>query len=201
MSDRDALQDRKRGLEEEYFRKQEKALIEKLKQQVAQERERKQLVEATGVSDQKLLDMLQELGFTPDTVRLLHLVPLVQLAWVDGDIAKSERDMILEAAGLYGVEPGSQAHQQLTTWLDHCPTGQFFKSALLIARAMLQALSAEEQVGSGQNLVTLCTRLAKVSGGVFGIGSISSKEQALLEHITTELTRTREAAVERAFKD
>ncbi|MCI0347967.1 MAG: hypothetical protein L0Z53_00950 [Acidobacteriales bacterium] len=42
MSDRDALQDRKRGLEEEYFRKQEKALIEKLKQQIAQERERKQ---------------------------------------------------------------------------------------------------------------------------------------------------------------
>ncbi len=200
MSDRDAFQDRKRGLEEEYFRKQEKALIEKFKQQLARETERERLVEATGISDQKLLDVLQELGFTPDTVRLLHLVPLVQVAWVDGDVAKGERDMIMEAAGLYGVEPGSPAYQQLTTWLEHCPNDQFFEGALLIVRAVLQALPAEEQVGSGQDVVGLCTHLAKVSGGVFGIGSISSKEQALLEHITTELTRTREAAVERALK-
>jgi tellurite resistance protein len=200
MPERDAFQDRERGLEEEYFRKREKALIEKFKQQVAQETERKQLVEATGVSDQKLLDTLQELGFTPDTARLLHLVPLVQVAWVDGDVTKSERDMIMEAAGLYGVEPNSSVYQQLTTWLDRCPTDQFFESALLIVRAMLQALPAEEQASSEQELVALCTRLAKVSGGVFGIGSISSKEQALLEHITTELTRTREAAVGRALK-
>jgi hypothetical protein len=200
MPERDAFQDRERGLEEEYFRKREKALIEKFKQQVAQETERKQLVEATGVSDQKLLDTLQELGFTPDTARLLHLVPLVQVAWVDGDVTKSERDMIMEAAGLYGVEPNSPVYQQLTTWLDRCPTDQFFESALLIVRAMLQALPAEEQVSSEQELVALCTRLAKVSGGVFGISSISSKEQALLEHITTELTRTREAAVGRALK-
>ena len=200
MPERDAFQDRERGLEEEYFRKREKALIEKFKQQVAQETERKQLVEATGVSDQKLLDTLQELGFTPDTARLLHLVPLVQVAWVDGDVTKSERDMIMEAAGLYGVEPNSPVYQQLTTWLDRCPTDQFFESALLIVRAMLQALPAEEQASSEQELVALCTRLAKVSGGVFGISSISSKEQALLEHITTELTRTREAAVGRALK-
>ena len=106
----------------------------------------------------------------------------------------------MEAAGLYGVEPGSSAYQQLTTWLEHCPNDQFFEGALLIVRAVLQALPAEEQVGSGQDVVGLCTHLAKVSGGVFGIGSISSKEQALLEHITTELTRTREAAVERALK-
>ena len=127
-------------------------------------------------------------------------MPLVQVAWVDGDVTKSERDMIMEAAGLYGVEPNSPVYQQLTTWLDRCPTDQFFESALLIVRAMLQALPAEEQVSSEQELVALCTRLAKVSGGVFGISSISSKEQALLEHITTELTCTREAAVGRALK-
>ena len=51
-----------------------------------------------GLSDPGLLQELQSLGFTTDTVALLPLVPLVQVAWADSGITPAERDLIVQIA-------------------------------------------------------------------------------------------------------
>jgi hypothetical protein len=186
MQDKNAFDERKRGMEEEYFRKKEQDLVARMRRQGELEAERQRMAEVIGVSDQDVLRDLQELGYTPDTVMLLHLAPLVQVAWAGGNVTRRERELIIGMARSRGIEEGSRADQQLTNWLDRQPSDEFFQSALRIIRAMLQAMPPEEREASKHDLVSHCASIAAVSGGVLGFGKISNAEQKLLERIATE---------------
>ena len=74
MTEDNPLADRGRALEEDYFRKKDRELIEKMRAADAAAKARKELGASTGLSDPALLDELQQLGFTPETVPLLPLI-------------------------------------------------------------------------------------------------------------------------------
>src|SRR3990172_9350202 len=107
MPDRDAFPGRGRSLEEDYFRKKDRELIEKIRLAAAAEQVRKDLGRKTGLDAPELLQELHDLGFTPDTVGLLPLVPVIQMAWAEGGIKTAERELILRLARSRGVEVGS----------------------------------------------------------------------------------------------
>ena len=77
VADKDVLAERGRSLEDEYFRRREKELIQKMQQRAEDEAARRRLGEQMGVADEDILRDLQALGYSPETVMLLHLVPLV----------------------------------------------------------------------------------------------------------------------------
>src|SRR6476661_4288439 len=130
MADRDLWEERRRSYESEYFQRRERELIEKMRQRAAREGERQDMAEQIGVVDDDILAALHDLGYSRDTVMLLHLVPLLQVAWVDGSVSADERAGILDAARLRGVEEGSPAHRQLLGWLDRRPPEGFFEDTL-----------------------------------------------------------------------
>ncbi len=78
--------------EEEYFHKQELEVIDKMRRKAQTAALRQRLAERAGIADDELLADLEALGYTVETVMLLHLVPLVQTAWAEGSIHKRERD-------------------------------------------------------------------------------------------------------------
>jgi hypothetical protein len=187
---RDIFDDRKKGQEEDYFRKKERELIEKMRRRREAETERQQMAEALGVGDDEVLRDLQEMGYTRELVPLLHLVPLVQVAWAEGNVSQRERELILQAARSHGVEPGSLPDQKLDEWLDQRPSGEFFERTLRVLGALLQALPPEQREASRKNLISYSTNVAAASGGILGLGNkISNEERALLESITAELER------------
>jgi hypothetical protein len=187
VTERDAFADRGRGLEEEYFRKREQELIEKLRRRAAAEAELHRLGEQSGVADEEIL---RDLGYTPETVMLLHLVPLVQMAWAEGGVSDRERALIVEAARARGVEPGSPADRQLAEWLTSRPSERLFERTLRAIRAFLEARPAEEREASRRELLSYSTAIASASGGVLGFGAVSAEERALLARISSELERT-----------
>ena len=190
-------EERKRSTEEEYFHKKERELVEKLRKRAALEAERAAMGKSLGVADEKILEDLQALGFTRDTVALLHLVPLVAVAWAEGGIDKRERQLIYEVAKLRGIEGGGggAASEQLDGWLNRRPSEEFFERSLRIIRAVLKSLPQEAQQESRQSLVAYCTRIAAASGGILGLGSkVSAAESALLTKIAAELEEGHEAA-------
>jgi hypothetical protein len=189
VSERDAFADRGRALEEEYFRKREQELIEKLRRRAAAEAELRQLGEQAGVADEEILRDLRDLGYTPETVMLLHLVPLIQMAWAEGGVSDRERELIVEAARARGVEAGSSADQQLAEWLTMRPSEQLFERTLRAIRAFLDARPAEEREASQRELLSLSTAIASASGGVLGFGAVSAEERALLARLSSELER------------
>jgi hypothetical protein len=176
--------ERGRNLEEEYFHRKEKELIEKLRQRSERAAQIEALSEATGIPDQSILGTLHELGYTPGTIALLHLVPLIQVGWADGHISSKERELIIEAARLRGVSEGTPANDQLNDWLTNRPKAEFLDQVLSIIRRLLEA----DNSGPGQGVLEDSIRVARASGGILGLGNkISDEEQALLERIATGL--------------
>ena len=174
--------------EEVYFRAKDAELIRELSRKEAAHRERAEMKQAAGIADDHLVAELHACGYDRETVKVLHLVPLLQVAWADGEISKEEKLHILEAARLHGVEPDSRAYRRLVSWLEHRPGDAFFRKSLRAVRAVLHAMEPEQKHARKLSLLSLCTKVASASGGFFGLGSkISAVERALLAEIASEV--------------
>jgi hypothetical protein len=178
--------ERGRSLEEDYFRKRDRELIEKMRRSAAAEEARQQLSARSGLQDPELLKELEALGFTPDTVDLLPLVPLVQVAWADRDVNDAERKLVIRLARTRGITEGSAADRLLADWLTHRPGADVFERAMRLIRAVLDspghpgAMSADE-------LVKYSESIAEASGGIFGLNRVSSEERSVIAALAAEL--------------
>ncbi|MEO8256885.1 MAG: hypothetical protein ABI868_06010 [Acidobacteriota bacterium] len=186
MSD-DALSKRGHALEEEYFRRKDRELIEKLRHAAAAGRARSDMAARIGIDDPEALQELQALGFTPETVILLPLVPVVRMAWADGSVADAERVLIVKLARSRGVTEGSVADGMLSDWLTRQPAPQVVASATRLIAGMLAAHPADHPDLTVDSLVRYCESVAEASGGIFGLHRISTEERALLTSIAGAL--------------
>lgn len=187
--------------EELYFRKKNQALIERMRARLAREQDVAGMRADTGVEDQALLEHLTELGVTRETVRVLPLVPLLQVAWADGRVHEDERRQLIEAAEEAGVSEGP-SREAFDRMLERRPSEDFFNTALDFVRAMLEALSPEQAADARGNLESLARRLAEVNAGVFfGIfGWIPSEQRSALRRIARRLSEQRPEATERMLR-
>ena len=95
--------------EAEYFRKRDQELIEKMRRAAAAEKTRQELSASTGLQDPEVIVELEALGFSPDTVCLLPLVPLLEVAWAEGGVSDAERLLVIQLARSRGIADGSAA--------------------------------------------------------------------------------------------
>lgn len=193
MTDKDAFAEREHLLEEDYFRRKEKELIDKMRRNAQADAQRHELAKQAGVADEDVLRDLQELGYTPETIMLLYLMPLIQTAWAEGDVSAKERDLIVQAARSRGVAAGSAADVQLGRWLSERPSEEIFQRTLRAIGTILQARSQEERESSERDLLSLCTAIASASGGIVGFGAVSEGERRILAQITRELEKGNKA--------
>ena len=195
MSEHDSLAERGRALEEEYFRKKDRELVEKMRRAAAADQARGELSKQTGISDPAVLAELQELGFTGETVILLPLVPVVELAWAEGGITPAERHLLVSLARNRGITEGSAADRQLTVWMADRPAPVVFAKAGRLISALLSSESSAVSHGlTVEQLVHYCEQIASASGGILGlpIRAVSLEERNLLTRIASDLkTRQR----------
>lgn len=188
MTDHDSMQERGRSLEEEYFRRKNRELVEKMQVEARSEQARREMGAQMGLDDPEALHELQRLGFTPDTVGLLPLVPVVQVAWADGDVADAERSAIFALARARGIAEGSAAFHQLSAWLADRPAPEVFAGATRLIRQVLDTPSAGQTLTADQ-LVGYCESIAAASGGLFGLKRVSAEERALLASLAESLKK------------
>jgi len=185
----DAMARRGKSLEEDYFHRKEKELIEKLRKRREAEAHRKEIAEGSGISNEEVLKTLQELGYTRDTVLLLHLVPLISVAWADEKVSGPERELILEAAKLRNIAEDGAAFKQLSDWLTNRPSDEFLEQTLRVITALADTELPEEREMRRQNYLRLATQVASASGGILGLGKISDEEQAVLDRLAKRLEK------------
>jgi hypothetical protein len=176
-----------RSREEEYFWKKDQELIEKMRRAAAAEQAKRDMGAKAGLDDPEMIQELQALGFTTDTVVLLPLMPLVQIAWAEGGVSDAERQLIVKLARSWGIVEGSAADHELSAWLASRPDAQVFTRATRLIRAMLASTSSAHIELTADDLVTYCESIAAASGGVLGMKRISAEERALLATIASEL--------------
>jgi len=175
-----------RSREEEYFWKKDQELIEKMRRQAAADQAKREMGAKAGLDDPELISELQALGFTTDTVTLLPLVPLVQMAWAEGGVSDAERQLIVQLARSRGIDAGSAADRQLSAWLASRPDQQVFARATRLIRAMLATPTAQAGL-TADDLVKYCESIAAASGGILGMKKVSAEERALLSTIAASL--------------
>ena len=98
---------------------------------------RKTLEIETGLHDPDMLHDLDELGFTPETIMSLPLVPMLEVAWAESGVSAAERKAILELAHARGLVDGSVADRQLKTWLEQRPSAETFRKARRLIGAIV----------------------------------------------------------------
>ena len=189
MSISEGWNDRRRVQEDEYFHKRDQELTERARLRAHEDAARARLAEQADVFDQGMLGNLQNLGYTAETVMLVHVMPLVGVAWADGQVTDLEREMIVAAARLDGVEAGSTADAQMAEWLTNPPSDALRDDSLHVLGAMLRMRPAAERAVAERDLISSCTHVASASGGVLGYGRISDQERQVLNRIIDEIQR------------
>ena len=178
------LGDRKHALEEAFFAKQDEALLRRLRDAEAAKSKKETLSAASGIADDAVLDRLVALGVDGATIAALSLVPLVLVAWADGEMDAKERGAVLSAAAEAGVEEGGPAHQLLSRWLSTRPPPQLLATWTDYVRAISPTMSdgARQQLKS--NLLGRARQVADAAGGILNVGMrISPAEKDVLARL------------------
>ena len=186
MTEHEGISGDIRAREEEYFRRKDRELVEKMRQAEVARQARQDLEARSGIHDPALLQELEALGFTPETVALLPLVPIVQMAWAEGGVSADERALIVRFARERSILPGSEADHQLATWLTDRPSEDVFARATRLIRAMLDDPAAGTDLRV-DDLMHHCEEIAAASGGVLGFRKVSPEERSLLGQIEAAL--------------
>lgn len=187
MSDKDGITHDVRSREDEYFRRKDRELVERMRREAVLNQERQELEARSGIHDPALLQELQALGFAPETVSLLPLIPVVQVAWAEGGISDAERRLILQFARERGIQEGSAADAQLADWLNTQPSEDVFARAMRLIRAMLDEPATDSGDLRADDLIHRCEEIAAASGGIAGFRKISPGERSLLGQIEQAL--------------
>ena len=188
MSD-EFLANRKRALEDEFFRKEEAKKLARMRKKIAQKETRDALKAASGIADEPILDRLAELGLTAETVAALALAPLVHVAWADGKVQKDEREAILEAAHAKGIDKKSPAYELLAEWLGPGEPPRLYETWAGYIRALGEKLTDDQARKLQTQIVGFARAIAGSSGGLLGVGKISGAEQVALAEIEQAFER------------
>src|SRR5262245_57990257 len=141
---KDIFQLRELYLEEEYFRKKEFELLEKLKAVFQKKVDKESIRKATGVTNEQLLDRLVAMQLDGELMKAFQLYPLVEIAWADGDLSESEARSVLASGEKLGVRPGSRAYRMLEDRLHKGPDPEVRKIWFLYAEELKKVLSPRE---------------------------------------------------------
>ena len=189
---KDMLRDRERGEEQAYFRQQDAKLIAKLRQKAQLSEIAHALAEKLRVDEPALLERIQKLGVTLDTGSAFILAPLVEVAWVDGNVSDAERDTILRIAKQRGVAPGSADYSQLLDWLTHRPSDEVFRTAIEAIRIGLSVLPPDESEQRIATLIKACEDVAQSKGWLaelLRLDGVSDAESAVIAAIRRHLAK------------
>jgi hypothetical protein len=177
------LNERGRALEEEFFHKEDKRLIAKLKELKAKEATREELGRISGIKNTAILDRLVELGIHAETMAALAVVPLAEVAWADGAIDAKEEQAILDRAAKSGVVPGSSGYDLLKSWLARRPDPKLLTAWIHMMQGIIENLTPEQVEALRKGLVERVQTIARASGGVLGVGKVSSAEAEMIRQL------------------
>lgn len=172
--------------EAEYFFLHNQELLARL-------RERQALASATNAIraesdtiDPELAEMLARLGVDAMTLPVLHLAPLLQVAWADGDVQPEERRLLRIAASDQALSDTAEAFFEKC--LIERPSAAFFEGALQFLQLTLAAHSAAEADAEIASLGEMAFKIAEAAGGLFGIfGKVDADEKSALRDIAHHL--------------
>jgi hypothetical protein len=185
----DFLDDRRVALEDEFFHKENEKKLAKLREELTAKESKEELKKASGMTDDEVLDKLVALGLRGTTVAALSLVPLIAVAWADGELQDNERESILQAANAKGMGPGTPGHEILTSWLTKKPDDSLVDAWQEYMKALMAQLNDEQVRMLKNQILGFAKVIAESAGGFLGFSKVSGKEKDVLARIEQAFAR------------
>lgn len=181
------MEQRRHTLEEAFFQQEDAKLIARLKDLREREDKRRALVEASGIKNPEVLDKLIALNMQPETVAALALIPLIEVAWSDGEVEEVERTAMLQVLEARNEKLNPLQHELFERWLQRRPAPELFTAWEHYAGELLRQLPPPQRRSVRKDLLARARAVAEAAGGFLGFGKISDDEEAVLKRIAKTL--------------
>jgi len=177
------LKAKARALEDSFFANENAKLLKELREATIREEKRKEFREYLSIESDEIIDALVDLEVEPETLIAFSLVPLVEVAWADGEIQPKERDAIIKAAIERGVEDGSPTCTLLRNWLQTKPDVMLLKAWKGYIEELKSSLGQRSREHLKSGTMGRARAIAEAAGGFLGVASISAAEKKMLEEL------------------
>ncbi len=182
--DKEFLGDRKKALEESFFDRENRRLLEEMRSKEQSAANQAGLAEISGIQDEAILAKLVDIGIGPESWAAISLVPLVEVAWADGHLDEREVRAVLSAAEANGVTVGSPSYKLLESWLAERPVARLLEAWGEYTVAVCGALDDGQREALRREILGRARAVAEAAGGILGlVNKISPKEQAVLDQL------------------
>ncbi len=180
----DSLQDRKNALDDAFYREGTEAFRVQLELRRAEEDALEDLADASGIRDEEVLRRLAGLGIRADTLAALTLIPLIEVAWADGEMDAKEREAVLSGAESSGIPRESPSRGLLQIWIEDPPAPDLVDAWREFIGALCRELDDEQTENLRSNLLRRARAVAEAAGGIPAVRpSISKEERMVLESL------------------
>ena len=176
------VDDRAGRTEDEDFRRKDAELIARARAFLS---ERQQLGDALGLHAPDIIAPLHDAGVRADTVGLLEWLPAIEVAWIDGVDAREREELSRQFEMTAG--PDGLGVSLLNEWLYGRPPHEAMIAAKRALRHQLDHLDAEARQDALQRIAARCEVVGRLSGGWFGIGTLSNEERAHIDRVREDL--------------
>ncbi|EDM76039.1 hypothetical protein PPSIR1_06713 [Plesiocystis pacifica SIR-1] len=119
---------------------------------------------ARGLSTQSisLAERVEALGFGVETAQVFDLLPVIHVAWADGEVQRQEREAIMRVLEARDVQQGSPAYVLVDSLLEQRPAKEYFDETLAVLRDIVADNNRRAEA-----LVDLCFVIAEAHGAGF----------------------------------
>ncbi|MGG5808979.1 hypothetical protein [Falsiroseomonas sp. CW058] len=174
----DVIQTIERSLENAFFRAQDEALLEGLREAERTRTLKQAIRDASGIADEAVLDHFVALRLGPQGVAALAVVPLVLVAWADGALDAKEKAALRDAARDSGLDAQPEARALLEGWLAAPPGRDMEEAWRDYVKAVAAGLAPEARAALRDETIGRARRVAEAAGGFLGLGRKVSEAEA-----------------------
>ncbi|MBP1595171.1 MAG: hypothetical protein H6Q05_548 [Acidobacteria bacterium] len=172
-----------RLLEDAFFTKRDTELIAAMRRKEKERDRKSELARICGIADEDVLDQLVQHDIRPETLAAFSLVPVIEVAWSDGEIQPAERGVLMAALAEAGVPKDGLGYKLVERWLSRRPEPKLMRLWESYTKALIKHLPADVGRRIQETVLNHARAVATAAGGFLGLGRISNKEQEMLQSL------------------
>lgn len=180
---------RGQALEEAFFYRMDQELIAVLGKRLQREEKIRSFAQATGIQDKRRLEALVDSDFELSTLTAFLWVPLVFVAWADGNVDELEKKAISEVLRLKGISEETTSMLIAHEWFRRVPNDDLWQIWEEFIDSNLSKLAPTVRNELMDEIIGLCHVVAHASGGFLGMGKISAQESNVIDRVSESLHR------------
>jgi hypothetical protein len=170
-------------MEDLFFFEKDQSMIEARRELEQMQETRANLAKVSGIQNDALLDKLIALDIHPDALATLFVIPLVEVAWADGEIHEKERDELFKHVERAGVKNKGVNPKLVSSWLKHKPDPALLEAWVHYIQALSGQLSEAERLALKEDVMADARAVAQAAGGFLGFGKLSEEERRMLDQL------------------